>query len=67
MAISLDKFFCMFYTAFQLFGIDKDVLGSSMNICSIALTLLLIVVSWFPTVISIIYDSIEIMQFKYQS
>ena len=35
-------------------------------VCSIALTLLLIVVFWFPNLISIIYDSKEIVQFKYQ-
>ena len=41
--------------------------GSSTNICSIALTLLLIVVFGFLTLISTIYDSKEIEQFKYQS
>ena len=38
-----------------------------MDICSIALTLLLMVVSVFLTLISIIYDSKEIVHFKLQS
>ena len=40
---------------------------SSTNICSIAPIMLLIVVSWFLTLTSIIYDSKEIVRFKYQS
>ena len=39
----------------------------STNICSIALTLLLIVVFWFLIFISTIYYSKEIVQFKYQT
>lgn len=40
--------------------------GLNMNVFSIALIILLIVLLWFPTLTSIIYDSIEIVQFKYK-
>ena len=40
--------------------------GSSTQICSIALNLLVIVAFfWFSTILSIIYDSKEIVQLKY--
>ena len=50
--------------------IIKDVFyvtGSSMNICSIAVTLFLMVVFQFLIFKSIIYDSKEMVQFKHQS
>ena len=40
--------------------------GLNMNVFSSALIILLIVLLWFPTLTSIIYDSIEIVQFKYK-
>ena len=41
--------------------------GSSTHIWSIVRNLLLIVVLWFSTLISILYESKEIVQIKYQS
>ena len=61
-----------FKKAIKLVGLDiKNILVSYKFSCltgssnSVALTLLLIIVFGFPTLISIIYDSKEITQFKY--
>ena len=65
----LYSFLVLNYTSIEINPRCKDGVfaGLNMNICSIALTLMLMFAFWFLTLISIIYDLKEILQLKYRS